>query len=203
MAAVGKRSKYDRKGTLRDAATWDALVNSKFQGQPVLSPDESVAAAKKLYRHALGKPPRAVKLVSGNRYTWERYGVLSVNPDKREAHTRGLRSIIHDISHFAHTRLHPNDAPHSIRQARLERDLARFAIDRGWHDGQPVVKPKAAPVAPPAPKPKPDAVAVKYARMLARRAKWAAELERAKRLFTKADVECLMYERRHKERLAK
>ena len=201
MAAVRK---YDRKGTRRDPAVWDALVNAQFDGHPVLSPAESLAAAAKLYRHALGKAPRKVELTSGRRYTWERHGVLSVNPDKRERHARGLRAIIHDISHYAHTRLHPNDAPHSIRQARLEAKLAKFAVARGWHAGTPVVKPKAekAP-APIVETPKPDAVQLRYDRMVKRRDKWAAELERAKRLHAKAAAECRTYERRHKERLAK
>src|SRR5688500_10089818 len=108
-----------RKGTLRDPAAWDRLVNSKFESQPILSPEESLIAAKKLYRHAFGRAfPGKVELASGNRYTWVRRGVLYVNPDKRELHTRGLRSIIHDLSHYAHSRLNPRDAPHSIRQAR-------------------------------------------------------------------------------------
>jgi len=197
--------KFDRKGTRRDRAIWDALVNSKFDGHPVLSPAESIAAARKLYRHAMGRAwPLSVKLVSGNRYTWVNEGVLCVNPDKREQNARGLRAIIHDISHYTHRMLHPNDAPHSIRQARLEAKLAKFAVDRGWHEGQPVVKPKA--VKAPAPiveTPKRDAVQLRYDRMVARRAKWTAELERAKRLHAKADAECRTYERRHKERLAK
>jgi hypothetical protein len=32
------------------------------------------------------------------------------------------------MSHYCHWRLHPNDKPHSIRQARLEAKLAKFAV---------------------------------------------------------------------------
>jgi hypothetical protein len=149
--------------------------------------------------------------------------VLLVNPDKREGHTRGLRSIIHDLSHFAHSQLNPRDAPHSIRQARLEARLAKFALDRGWHEGG-LTKPKPVPVQPEpveAPvafepddgvriepafvaklaKAKPDRVADRYRKMVARRDRWKAAAERATRLLAKAEAEVRTYERRHRDRL--
>lgn len=56
---------------------------------------------------------------------------------------------------------------------------------------------------PPAVKAKPDRVAVRYARLVARRDKYAAELARATRLLAKVTTEVKVYERRHKERLVK
>ncbi len=184
----------------RDHGLWDRMVNDKFAGQqPILSGPESIAAAKKLYRHAMGKAWKGKwELTSGSRRTWARYGVFVVNPDERRHTGRGLREIIHSVSHFCHERLHPTDKPHSIRQVRLEAKLAKFAVDRNcWQDGSLV---KADPI-PPAPKPKPDAVKVRYQRMVARHEKWAKELDRAKRLLLKAQVEVRAYERRHGERL--
>lgn len=191
-----------RKGTVRDRDLWDRFVNNRFDGaQPVLSPEESIAAARKLYRHAFGKAfPGRVELTTGNRYTWVRRGVLYVNPDKREGHTRGLRSIIHDLSHFAHSRLNPRDAPHSKRQARLEQRLAKFALARNWHEGG-LRKPEPAAKPEPEPKAKVDPVVARYRRMVSRRDRWARELERAKRLYAKAESEVRTYERRHGERL--
>jgi hypothetical protein len=217
-----------RKGSVRDADLWNRMVNDKFGGvQPILSEGESLIAARKLYRHAFGKAfPGKVELTKGNRYTWVRRGVLYVNPDKREGHTRGLRSIIHDLSHYAHSRLNPKDAPHSIRQARLEARLAKFALDRGWHEGglskpkpEPVeaanwsiasaveaaagIKP-AEPVQPVEAKPakaKPDRVAERYRKMAARRDRWKAAAERSTRLLAKAEAEVRTYERRHRDRL--
>jgi hypothetical protein len=182
----------------RDRGLWDRLVNDRFgSAQPILSPEESIVAARKLYRHAMGKAfPGKVELTSGNRYTWVRRGVLMVNPDKRERDARGLRAIIHDMSHYCHRRLHPNDSPHSPRQARLEGRLVKFALERGWTDG-------ALKRDPPAPKAKPDVVEQRYRRMVARRDKWAREIERAKRLHAKAERETRDYERRHRERLGK
>jgi hypothetical protein len=172
-------------------------VNDKFAGsQPVLSGEASVKAAKLLYRRAMGKPFKgAVKLTSGNRRTWIRHGVLSVNPDERGLDgSKGLREIIHSLAHYAHRRKHPNDAPHSARQAYIERDLVDYAIRSGWLEGKLEPKPK-----PPAEKP--DKVRQRYAAMVKRRDKWAAELDRAKRLHAKAAKECREYERRHGDRV--
>src|SRR5436190_12558162 len=104
----GERPMRTGLGTHRKPETWDKLVNERWGGeQPVLSPDESIAAAKRLYRKAMGRPwTGGVRITSGNRITWIRRGVLVVNPDKRERDARGLRAIIHDLSHFAHSRLH-------------------------------------------------------------------------------------------------
>lgn len=180
----------------RDPGLWDRLVNERFgDSHPVLSPQESIAAARKLYRHAMGKSwPGKIELTSGNRYTWARRGVLYVNPDKRERQARGLRALIHDISHLCHARLHPGDSSHSPRQARLEGRLVTFALRRGFTEG-------ALKREPPAPKPKPDIVQQRHARMVSRRDKWARELERAKRRLAKAEREVREYERRHRDRL--
>lgn len=193
-----------RAGTVRDPGLWDRLVNERFGGQqPVLSPEDSAAAAKRLYRHAMGRAwTGPVKLTSGRRYTWVRRGVLIVNPDMPQFRIRGLRAMIHDLSHYAHSRLHPSDAPHSRRQAQLEGKLVTYAINAGWLDGAvrklgPAPKPKA----PPEPKPPVDKVVQKHARMVARRDKYRAELARVERLLKKAEREVRDYQRRHKGRV--
>jgi hypothetical protein len=136
-----------------------------------------------------------IKLTSGNRYTWVKGDVLSVNPDKREVSARGLRALIHDLSHYCHHRLHPNDAPHSRRQAQLEGRLVKFALERGFIAGALKREPKTQPA-------KPSLVEQRYARLVRRRDRWESDLERAKRLLAKAQREVREYERRHKERLS-
>jgi hypothetical protein len=183
--------------TRRNHKLWDERVNGLWSGQPVLSPEESLAAAKKLYRHAMGKSWKGKwELTSGNRRTWARYGTFYVNPDERTWTNRGLREIVHSISHYCHRRLHPNDAPHSIRQMRLEAKLTKFALDRKWHEGT-LKKPEKV-----APEPvKPDKVVQRYQRMVNRRDKYDKELERSKRLLAKAEKEVRAYERRHGDRV--
>jgi hypothetical protein len=199
-------------GTTRDRDLWERKVNQHFgAAQPILSPEESIAAAKKLYRTVMGHAfSGVIKLTSGNRYTWvkvqpvrqpgggyARKRVMSVNPDHRELSARGLRALIHDLSHYCHGQLHPNDAPHSRRQAQLEGRMVRAALARGFLEGK--LKPKEK--AEPEPKVKPDKVQQRYARMIARRDKYAGELERSKRLLAKVQKEVREYERRHGERV--
>lgn len=193
-----------RAGTVRDPGLWDRLVNERWGGQqPVLSPEDSIKAAKRLFRHAMGREWKGeVRLTSGRRYTWIRRGVLSVNPDMQQRDCRGLRAMIHDISHYCHSRLHPSDAPHSRRQAQLEGRLVTYALNAGWLDGA-VRRIGPAPQEKPAPEPKPpvDKVAQRYARMVARRDKYRRELERLARLEAKASREVRDYERRHRGRV--
>jgi hypothetical protein len=125
---------YDKSKNETEKGLWDRLVNNKFNGlQPILSEVDSLYAARKLYRKAMGREwCGEFKLTSGNRYTWIRRGVFYVNPDKRERGSivRGVRAIIHDVSHICHYRLRPNDAAHSKHQAYLERDLTDYAISQ-------------------------------------------------------------------------
>lgn len=183
----------------RDPELWDRLVNERFgAAQPILSGPESIAAARKLYRTAMGKPwTGKVQLTSGRRYTWVRNGVLFVNPDMQQRECRGLRALIHDLSHYCHSQLHPNDAAHSRRQAQLEGRMVKAALSRGFLEGKLKPKEKMAPE----PKAKPDPVQQRYARMINRRDKHAKELERAQRLLAKATREVREYERRHGERV--
>lgn len=193
-----------RAGTVRDPGLWDRLVNERWDGQqPVLSPEDSIKAAKRLYRQAMGKPwTGPAKLTSGNRTTWVRGGVLYVNPDECKTTGRGLREMIHSISHYAHYRLHPSDAPHSRRQAQLEGRLVTYAIKSGFAEGRVrPIGPAPQPKPEPAPKPKPDKVVQRHARMVSNRDKWARELERAKRLHDQWARKVRDYERRHRERL--
>ena len=124
---------YEKSKNETEKGLWDRLVNNKFNGlQPILSEVDSLYAARKLYRKAMGREwCGEFKLTSGNRYAWIRRGVFYVNPDKREgANIRGVRAIIHDVSHICHYRLRPNDAAHSKHQAYLERDLTDYAISQ-------------------------------------------------------------------------
>jgi hypothetical protein len=135
--------------------------------------------------------------------TWTypvKWGTFYVNPNRRYGE-KGLRDIIHLISHHCHRRLHPGDKPHSIRQLRLEAKLTKFAVAR-WGKDAPKPEAKAAPAAVVAEvKAKPDKVVQRYRRMVARRDRWADQLDRAKRLAAKAEAEVRAYERRHRDRL--
>lgn len=81
---------------------------------PALTKDEAIPAAKRLYRKAFGKAFKGKwKLTSGNRYSWSRSGVFSVNWTGREVTLdektgkfipwgSGWKDLVHDMSHYAH-----------------------------------------------------------------------------------------------------
>lgn len=126
---------------------WYARVDATWP-EPVPTPSvaEALKGAKKLYRFALGQNIK-VEATSGNRYTWPKHGVLMVNPDHRGGHHRGWEALVHDLSHYAHQRLHPGIKPHSREHARLELKLAKEVVKRGWLAGtlEPVPVVAATP----------------------------------------------------------
>jgi hypothetical protein len=184
--------------TRRDHSLWDRRVNDLWGGhKPVLSPEETLAAARKLWRHATGKAWTGKwEVTSGRCHTWPRRGTFYVNPNR---YGGGLRQLVHLIAHYAHRRLHPGDKPHSIRQLRLEAKLTKFAVAR-WGPQAPAKAAPAAKVEAEAPT-KPDKVVLRYRRMKARRDRWADQLDRSQRLLQKAEREVRAYERRHRGRL--
>lgn len=167
--------------TRRDHSLWDQRVNDLWGGhKPVLSPEETLAAARKLWRHATGKAwPGKWAVTSGRRHTWPRRGTFHVNPNR---YGGGLRQVIHLIAHYAHRRLHPGDKPHSIRQLRLEAKLTKFAVAR-WGKDAPAPKVKAKPLPP---KPSQREKAKRLVQLEARLKRRRAEMERAQRLLALA-----------------
>lgn len=194
-----------RSGTVRDPGLWDRLVNERWEGrEPVLSPEDSVKAALRLYRQAMGRPwTGRTRIATGNRRTWVRDGVLVVNPDEQSRGSKGgLREIIHSISHYAHYRLHPSEAPHSRRQVLLEGRLVTYALNSGFAEGRVRrLGPEPQPKAEPEPKPPVDKVVQKHVRMVKRRDTYRAQVARLTRLLAKAEREVKDYQRRHKGRV--
>lgn len=127
-------------------ADWYARVNSVWNGVtvPPLTDDEALRAAKKLFRFAGVTFPRAVKFVTGNRHTWVRRGVLSINT------SRGWGSLTHMLSHWFHHTQAPKKKPHDRDHARLEIRLRKEVLKRGWLSGGLRKEPAPARVDDPA-----------------------------------------------------
>jgi len=174
---------------------YDRLVNNKWPSNaPRPTDQEALSGAKRLYRKAMGKPWKGkMILVRGNRHTWIRglEGRFEVNPNRSRGYG-GWKGIVHGISHYCHRRLHPGDRPHSNRQARLERDLTDYVLEKGFLEGK--LKSKALP------KEKVDLIPVRYKRMVARQAAWQKKVSRAKNALQKVKKEMREYERRHGDR---
>jgi hypothetical protein len=179
-----------------ETGLWDRLVNSKWpHSMPIPNEKEAIAGAKRLYKKAMGRPWRgAVKVTSGNRHTWVRRGTLVVNPNEvRWNGSGGWAEIVHSISHYAHWRLNPKDAPHSSKQSYIERDLTDYVIAQGWLEGK-LKRPKHDAS-------KKDIVSERYQRILARETIWEKKFKRAKNALAKARRERRAYEARHGERI--
>jgi hypothetical protein len=117
---------------------WYRRVNELWPATlPPLTGPEAIRAARRLYRFALGKswPAGMTKITSGNRYTWIRRGVMSVNPHGHHGMAPWV-GLVHDLSHYAHLKLHPGVRPHGRDHARIEIKMIRAVIDRGWLEGK-------------------------------------------------------------------
>lgn len=164
---------------------WYTRVNALWpEDVPALTGPEAIRAARKLHRFALGVtiPLAAVRLTSGNRFTWKRHGILSVNPE------RGWKKLVHHLSHLFDNRLHPETKPHASEHARLEMRMIKEVIKRGWLAGSLKDQPKALA-------PERDARAEKYARLYERVRKWEAKHKRAEVALKKLRRQCAYYER--------
>ena len=118
MGRVTKREWYRR---VNDA--WPEVV-------PPLSAVEAVRAVKRLYRFAMKRTWQgAVKIATGNRYTWIRRGVLFVNPAK------GWKETVHLLSHYCAHQSIPDEPGHGAAHARFELRMIKEVVKRGWLSG--------------------------------------------------------------------
>ena len=129
---------YTKRPTRDD---YHRLVNTKWKGvSPEMripqSGEEAIRGFKRLYRAATGRKfTGRVKATSGNRVTWCRRGVWSVNPNRQRSTYTGWPEIIHMLSHWV-------EHYHDHAQLRLERDLTDYALKHGFHEGAMAPKPK-------------------------------------------------------------
>ncbi len=151
---------------------------------PQLTGPEAASAAKRLYRKFMGKPWKGkVRITSGNRYSYIRGGVLFVNPDGH--HRSGWSDLVHDLSHYMHRRLHPNQSPHGSHHRTLETEMVAHVVKSGWLAGA-LQRPE---------KPKDDPREIRFRRVLARIKAWEAKERRAKTALKKLERTRAYYER--------
>ena len=165
------------------------------------SPQEAITGAKRLYRLAMGKPWRGpVKLVTGRKRTWIRYGVMLVNPDEGGGPLRGRgaklvragggwHEIVHSISHWAALRLY--NEGHGYRHAFIERELIKAVISGGWHQG--ALLRKRAPRTEPAPG---DKLEAKRSAIEAKIKRWQSKAKRAQTALRKLARQKAYYDRK-------
>ena len=149
-------------------AEWYERVNAAWPTGPLprLTAEEAIRAGRRLYRFRMKRTFRGpVKVTSGNRYTWIRRGEMLVNPG------HGWHGLVHLLSHYCHSRRHPEENPHGGEHARCEIRMIKEVIRRGWLDGRLKSEPKPEP-----PKPTAD---TKLAGLRAREKRWITRSKRA------------------------
>lgn len=169
---------------------WYARVNTAWpETPPTITAEEAVKAARKLWRWGMGeKYAGRIKVTSGNRYTWERYGVLNVNPTSTH-HGGGWDALIHDLSHLLWRRANGGNAkPHEKGHAKFELAMRKEVLKRGWLNGSLKDKPEPE-------KPSVDPKAQKYRCIVIRMDRWLAKKKRAERALAKLSRARKYYER--------
>lgn len=165
-------------------SAWPADTNDGRNLKP--TPQEALAAAKRLYRFAFKRPFRGqMKLTSGRRYTQIRSGVFYVNPDWRGG---GWHELVHLFSHYASSRLYPHARGHGSLHSTLERDLIEHVVRSGWLEGK-LRRPERR-------KPQVDVCELRHRRVLARIARWQSKMKRAQTMLRKLARQRAYYERR-------
>jgi hypothetical protein len=110
-------------------ATWPVGV-----ALPALDDIEALRVARYLLRVFVGWPrrgqPYSARISHGNRHTWIRGNVLTVNPSK------GWKDLVHGLSHVAWQLSEPHARAHNEFHATLEREMIAYVIEQGWLDGR-------------------------------------------------------------------
>lgn len=162
---------------------YNTMVNAKWPSTlPELSGQEAIAAVKKLLRHFGVKFVGTFRVTSGNRYTWPRRGVFSVNPE------RGWHHLVHLTAHYAHSRLNPTEKPHHYHHLHLERDMTAYVLEQGWLSGSLRKPEKAKPTTAEKQRKRHEAI-------LRRITSWESKAKRAKNALAKLNRQRKYYER--------
>ena len=107
------------------------LINRTWGEVKISTPTglEAIEGARVLWSTVVGGWFDEVQLTSGNRYTWARHGVLTINPDR---YGTGWSSLVHDLSHLAHNRINRKNGrrprPHNFDQAKIERRMQQIVL---------------------------------------------------------------------------
>jgi hypothetical protein len=167
---------------------WYRRVNATWPTGPLpaLTATEAERAARRLYRFGMKKTwTGPVKITSGRRYTWIRWGTMVVNPEQ------GWHGLVHLLSHYCHDRLHPEVHGHNSVHARAEIRMIKEVLRRGWLEG----KLRNRPLLPP-PVPTPLEVRnEKLERTLAAIKRWETKQKRAETALRKLHRRRKYYER--------
>ena len=109
----------------------DAWGDKKELASQPVPKENAIDIALAVYNFMFGKPFKGkTKLTSGHRYTWIRRGTLVVNPNFEQTHASGWRALVHDLSHYGHSRLNPKNNNHGRIHAEFEAEIAKYVVKK-------------------------------------------------------------------------
>jgi hypothetical protein len=105
------------------------------QTLPPIDRRASVKYAKKLVRHfgriGLGSPNQRWHADLA-RWGWTKGRRVWISSKPTTDHYKGWGRLIHDVSHLVFRYRHPSFKPHDGGHATLEREMAEYAVAKGW-----------------------------------------------------------------------
>jgi hypothetical protein len=93
--------------------------------------------------------------------------------------------LVHDMSHYVHSRKNPDKPGHGMHHAWIERSMIEYVVRSGWLEGK-LKKPE---------KPKQPLTQIRSTRILERIKKWEAKERRAKEALKKLRRQAKYYKR--------
>jgi hypothetical protein len=143
---------------------------------PPCSRVEAATAAGQLVRH-FGKVSLAPAELRGHDMRRLPYDVPRrcwISRTPTVGVSKGWPRLLHDVSHAIHRYRHPSQRPHGPSHAAIEREVALFAILKGWDTGKLAPKRKAKPTKD-----------QKLAALDVRMARWESKVRRAQNAMKK------------------
>ena len=183
---------------------YNKYVNSEWKkvyseigqkGLPIPSDQEAITGCKRLFRKFMGRSFKGeIKIISGNKYTKIRYGVMYINPNRTDEQSKynfeigfhgGWEQIVHTLSHhIGHRKF---DEGHGTKQLWLEVKMTRYVLKNKFHLGALKSKKKIVVKDP----------VVERAKSVERRiAKWETKLKRTQSALKKLGKQQRYYEKK-------
>lgn len=161
----------------------------RWQGSETVDFNIAKKLIRALWKREVGTkfPYKTIKQVSGNRHTWVRRGVLSINCG------RGWADIVHLWSHWIDRKMNPSLRPHSAEHSLIELRCTKYFFEKDFLSQSEIAleKPKT--------KKQINIVAQRYERMLKREKAWNKKLKLAKTNLAKVEKQIKIYKRVHSE----
>lgn len=163
------------------AAEYDRIVEAIWEKIPPeqmrnVWPTHAMSFVRAMWKAETGRKFQwKIRIGTGNRRTWLRGGVFTVNPNQ------GWHDVNHDMGHFIERRM--GGGAHTDSQLRRERNGAHLIVR------------KFLETKPPPEKKKSDMVTVRAARVTAGIRRWEAKLRRASTALKKLKKQQRYYEK--------